>query len=407
MEKGKLILDILLLAVGLLIGGFAGITSFAWVEMTSQAIADLFIHFLKLISLPLIFLSIISTLSGMSNLKEMNNLGKRVFGYTLLTTLLAATSALVLFQVIQPVASIPTTVIENSSKGYLSFFINIVPDNLVKAFLENNVIGVAFLAILMGCASLVLPQEQRVTINQFFKAIFALFLQMTKWVLRLMPIGIAAFTCLLVIDLKTNGAQAAGLSKYLLCVLAANIVQGFVILPLLLKLKKQSPLAVVKGMLPALILAFFSKSSNATLPVAMTCCEKNLNVSNKVTGFSLPLCTVINMNGCAAFILITVLFVATANGMTFTLMEGVTWIFLATLAAIGNAGVPMGCFFLTSAFLTGMHVPLAIMGLILPFYALIDMVETSLNVWSDGCVTVLVDKDLKKQESYENRCANI
>ena len=144
----------------------------------------------------------------------------------------------------------------------------------------------------------------------------------------------------------------------------------------------------------ALTVAFFTKSSNATLPVAINAAEKNLGVSSRVTQFSLPLCSVINMNGCAAFILITVLFVSTVNGMTFGPLDFVGWIFLATFAAIGNAGVPMGCFFLTSAFLIGMDIPLFMMGLILPFYTIIDMVETTLNVWSDACITVAVDKDL-------------
>ena len=103
------------------------------------------------------------------------------------------------------------------------------------------------------------------------------------------------------------------------------------------------------------------------------------------------------MNGCAAFILTTVLFVAQLHGVTFTMGDYGLWILLATLAAIGNAGVPMGCFFLSSTFLVGMGVPLTTLGIILPFYAFLDMVETSLNVWSDLCVTAMLDKDLKKK----------
>jgi len=102
------------------------------------------------------------------------------------------------------------------------------------------------------------------------------------------------------------------------------------------------------------------------------------------------------MNGCAAFILTTVLFVATQNGMDFSTTELLAWVLIATIAAIGNAGVPMGCYFLTSALLVSLDVPLALLGLILPFYAFIDMLETALNVWSDACVTAIVDKDLKE-----------
>jgi Na+/H+-dicarboxylate symporter len=154
-----------------------------------------------------------------------------------------------------------------------------------------------------------------------------------------------------------------------------------IILPGFLKLKGISPLKVVKAMYPALNVAFWSKSSAATLPLTMQCATERLGISQKTAGFSLPLCTAINMNGCAGFIIITVLFVAMSNGLVFSPFELGAWIFIATLTAIGNAGVPMGCYFLSLALLTAMNVPLNLMFVILPFYAFIDMVETAINVW--------------------------
>jgi Na+/H+-dicarboxylate symporter len=167
-------------------------------------------------------------------------------------------------------------------------------------------------------------------------------------------------------------------------------------LPLILMFKGLSPIRTAKGALKALITAFFSKSSNATLPVAMKCVVERLGVQPKVAHFTLPLCTVINMNGCAAFIFITVMFVAGIHGYEFGSVDLGLWVMLATLAAVGNAGVPMGCFFLSSAILIAINVPIQTMGLILPFYALLDMVETALNVWSDVCVATIVDKEMKK-----------
>jgi Na+/H+-dicarboxylate symporter len=143
-------------------------------------------------------------------------------------------------------------------------------------------------------------------------------------------------------------------------------------------------------MLPALSFAFFSKSSTAAMPTAIDCAENQLNVSPKVARFSFPLCTSINMNACAAFILITVMFIAQSQGVTFTYTDKITWIAIATIAAIGNAGVPMGCFFIASALLTTMNLPLTLMGIILPFYALLDMLESAINIWSDSCVTLAV-----------------
>ncbi|MBI3211548.1 MAG: cation:dicarboxylase symporter family transporter, partial [Simkania negevensis] len=120
-------------------------------------------------------------------------------------------------------------------------------------------------------------------------------------------------------------------------------------------------------------------------------------ISDKVSRLTLPLCSIINMNGCAAFILITFLFVSHQEGLYYSMLGATFWIFMATLAAIGNAAVPMGCYFLTSALLAGMGVSLKTMGLILPLYPFFDMVETALNVWSDSCVTALVDQEAKEE----------
>jgi len=165
-----------------------------------------------------------------------------------------------------------------------------------------------------------------------------------------------------------------------------------VILPLFLKAKGISPIATFQGMLPALITAFFSKSSSATMPSTLYCIDERLKVNPKISAITVPLCTTINMNACAAFIYITVLFVAQSQGMTFATADYFIWIFLATLAAIGNAGVPMGCFFMASAYLASMGASTYLMGVILPFYAILDMFETAINVWSDACVTRIVDK---------------
>jgi Na+/H+-dicarboxylate symporter len=129
----------------------------------------------------------------------------------------------------------------------------------------------------------------------------------------------------------------------------------------------------------------------------MNTIEKNLNVSPTVSRLVLPLCTSINMNGCAAFIFATVIYLMQNHGVDITLMTMMGWIVMATVAAIGNAGVPMGCFFLSASLLTSMNVPIEILGLILPFYSVIDMIETSLNVWSDACVTQVVDQKILRR----------
>jgi Na+/H+-dicarboxylate symporter len=161
-----------------------------------------------------------------------------------------------------------------------------------------------------------------------------------------------------------------------------------------LKTKGISPWTTFKAVSPALMMAFFSKSSSATLPLTMECNIKRNYIKPEIAKFCLPICSVINMNGCAAFILITVLFVASSTGMTFTNWELFFWVIMATLASIGNASVPMGCYFLASALLIGLQVPLQpLMGTILMVYLLIDMVETALNVWSDCVITKIIDTE--------------
>ena len=186
-----------------------------------------------------------------------------------------------------------------------------------------------------------------------------------------------------------------GLATYFAVVVGSNLIQMFIILPIILFVRGLNPLKIAKGMLPAIAVAFFSKSSAGTLPVTMASAEDNLGVNPKVSRFVLPICTTINMNGCAAFILVTSLYLIQNTGVEITPVTIISWIFIATIAAIGNAGVPMGCYFLTISLLSSMNVPVLLMGVILPVYAIIDMLETGVNVWSDATVCNIVNKELK------------
>ncbi len=389
----------ILLALAVFFGALSFFFPNPIVYSVADVISDLFIRLLNLVSLPIIFLSIVSTASSMESIHELKSMGGRVVKYTLMTTLLAASVALGLFLIINPTqGSIPTAemVIDPNSHSYFHYLLNAVPSNFLQPFIEHNVISVLILSMLLSLAVLTLPDENRHTLHQFFKSLYAAVMKVTIWIIKLMPLAIWAFITLFIRDLN-EGLEFKNIALYLAVVVGANLFQGVVVLPLLLKSKGISPIKAFRGALPALSVAFFSKSSNAALPMAMRCVEERLNVSKKVAGFTLPLCTTINMNGCAAFILTTVLFVSMSHGMVYTPVELLLWIFLATIAAVGNAGVPMGCYFLSSAFLAAMGVPLNILGIILPFYSLIDMLETAINVWSDTCVTLLVQKETDQE----------
>jgi Na+/H+-dicarboxylate symporter len=399
----KLLNNKLLLPLSVILGLVVGYFNIDALNVTAEVASELFINLLKLVSLPIIFLSIVSTASGMENMLEVKNLGKRVARYTLLTTLIAASVALGLFVLVNPVRNGLTGVEDftvTTQGSYFTYLMKIVPSNFLEPFVENNVVSVLFLAMILSLAILALPNDSRSVLHTFFKSLYAAVMKVTSWIIRLMPIGIWAFTTLFVRDMQ-KGMDVQNVAWYLFVVVAANIVQAVIVLPIFLKMKGIPPLRSFKAMLPALSVAFFSKSSSAALPMAVKCAEDNMGVSRKVAGFTLPLCTTINMNACAAFILTTVLFVSMSHGITFTPLEMVTWIFVATIAAIGNAGVPMGCYFIASAFLAAMNVPLNILAIILPFYTMIDMLESAINVWSDSCVTIMVQHDLEKAEAKE------
>lgn len=392
-----------------LLGGYLQIPE---IFTAASIVSDVFMNCLKLVSVPIIFLSIVSTAGSMESVGEIKILGKKVVKYTLLTTMISASIALILFLLIDPVrsqvliheAAQDSIPIASQPASYWGYLLQTIPSNFVQPFSESQVMSVLLLAVVLSLAMLSLPEENKKVLHSLFSSLYAAVMKITSWIVLAMPIAVWAFLTLFIKDLST-GMEIKNLALYLVCVVGANFIQGFIVLPLFLKFKGLSPLKIAKGMAPALSLAFFTKSSSATVPTAVACAVDNLNISKKIARFIFPLCTSINMNGCAAFILTTVLFVSMSNGMTFSLAEMVAWIFIATVAAVGNAGVPMGCYFLSSAFLAAMNVPLNILGVILPFYAIIDMIETAINVWSDSCVTVVVNKEFP-QESEVSVAAN-
>ncbi|MFT4327923.1 MAG: dicarboxylate/amino acid:cation symporter [Wolbachia pipientis] len=367
----------------------------------AKLFSDIFISLLKLISLPLVFLSIVSTISGLKDSIEIKVLLKKTLFYTLLTTTIAAFVALSFYLFIDPVRKnfISNTIesVSDSNHNYFSYLKSLIPSNFVQVFLENNVIGSILIAFLMGGAIISLSKEKQNILHQIFSALFDTLLKIAQGLLKFIPLAVWSFITCFLYELK-GGSEFHSLFWYFACIMSANFVQAFVILPLLMWYKGISPIQTMKGVMPALTLAFFSKSSSATLPTTIECVQNQLKVPKKLSSFILPICTTVNMNACAAFILITVMFVAEMNGHTFSLSEMFIWIFLATGAAIGNAGVPMGCYFMATSYLVSMNVPLYIMGLILPIYTIIDMFETAINVWSDICITQIINKEFKTQE---------
>lgn len=392
----------LLYFVMLLLGVWSGFADIGFFKSLGLAISNVFIRIFKCISLPIIALSIIVTLSQYKSDGLMRRVWQRTLTYTLSTTLIAAAVSSLLYRVIAPesvsrLVDVSET-ISSKDLSYWEHIVGLIPQNFLTPFLENQVLSVLFLGIVIGVAIRFIPDDDaRQTITHFFRGLHSLLMVMTRWVITVIPIGLYGFITTTVVELRSGG-DLKGIGQYLLVIVLANVIQGFVILPAWLKLNHIRPFGMMRGMLPALSLAFFSKSSAGTLPVTMDVIEKKLKVRPEISRFVLPLCTSINMNGCAAFIFTTVIYLMQNQGTPITYATMAIWIVVATIAAIGNAGVPMGCFFLSVSLLASMNVPIALMGIILPFYSVIDMLETALNVWSDSCVTKIIDKRVIEDE---------
>ncbi len=386
----------------ILLGIFSGLSGIGFLENLGMMISDVFIKIFKCISLPIITLSIIVAVSSVASEEATKKIWQRALFYTISTTVIAAIISAIFYLIIKPsnfgLAIQDTGSAIANQPTYFKHLINQIPDNILSPFLEHQVIGVLIIGIVIGIAIRYIPgNEPRKLMINFFQGIHGIFLVITRWVVAIIPIALYGFITTTTIQLS-KGFNIEGIGQYLMVIILANLVQGLIILPAWLKFEGISPLKSAYGMSRALSIAFFSKSSVGTLPVTIECAENNLKIHPKISRFILPLCTTINMNGCAAFIFATVIYLMQNNGTEITLGTMGLWIVIATIAAIGNAGVPMGCFFLSASLLVSMNVPIALMGIILPFYTVIDMIETSLNVWSDSCVANVVNKKNKLLE---------
>ena len=401
-EKKRRLINAGFYALCLVLGVIFGFINNPGLNELMNFIATVFTRLFSFIAVPIIALALISTLAKLGNDSSSGKIFKRTIFYTLATTLVAAMVGAILFKTIAP-ANVPAEIAGTANIGaiqstsYLDHIINVIPNNILQPFVSGNVLSVLLISAAIGIALAIMPKNERRDglLNTILGLQDVLFM-IIKWIIAVLPIGIMGFTAKLVTELE-HGVVLGSVATYFSVVISANLIQMFVILPAFLFLRGLNPLKVARGMLPAVAVAFFSKSSAGTLPVTMASAENNCGVSPKVARFVLPICTTINMNGCAGFILITSLYLMQNAGIEISFGTVIAWIFIATIAAVGNAGVPMGCYFLTISLLSSMNVPVLLMGIILPVYAVIDMIETAVNVWSDASVANMVNKDLKDE----------
>lgn len=381
-----------------MVGAVLGLLGLDWLNEVMNFVATIYTRLFQLLAVPTIVLAVITTFATFGS-KGSGRIFGHTLTYTLLTTIAAATVGAVLYMAIAPgnLPVLPNAEAEESVVGAMTYYdhlISIIPNNIVKPFFDGNVLSLLLLAFSIGIGLSKLPEsENKSVITKGLLGLQELLFLLIRWLIVALPVGIVAFAAQLSAQVSA-GVVADSIGKYVLVVLAGNALQFFVVLPLFLVSRGLNPIHVLSRMMPAVLMALFTKSSAATLPVTMDTAENRLGIRQNIARFVLPICTTINMNGCAAFILVTSLFVMQNGGTPLTITTIVTWIFISVVSAIGNAGVPMGCYFLTLSLMSGIGAPVAVLGIILPIYTIIDMVETAENVWSDSCVAAMVDHDL-------------
>ena len=396
--------NIIIWTSALIVGAVLGWLNIDWLNGLFGFIATAYTRLFQFVAVPTIALAVITTLSSLGGQKETGRIFLHTITYTLLTTIAAAAVGLVLYLLINP-ENLPAEAIQNGQADvpetlgevtYYDHILSVIPNNVVEPFAKGNVMSILLISAAVGLALAFIKKNEN--IETLIRGIFGLqelLYTLIRALIWTLPLGIVAFAAQLSAEVSA-GVAVGSLGKYVAVILGGNLIQFFLILPLFLLARGLNPWKVFRAMSPAVLMALFTKSSAATLPVTMRSAETRLKARPEVARFVLPICTTINMNGCAAFILVTSLYVMQNGGTVLDLPTMLLWLLIAVVSAIGNAGVPMGCYFLTLSLMAGIGAPVGIMGIILPIFTIIDMVETAENVWSDSCVCAIVNKRSKK-----------
>jgi proton glutamate symport protein len=360
---------------------------------------DIFIKALKMIIIPLIFTSIISGISNVGSGDNLGRLGIKTIGYYLSTSTAALFTGLVIVNIFKPGVGADlgfANQVEGlgvAKESFGSTLMNIVPENLFVAMVENQMLSIIFFAILMGFFITKTKEKSQKILLGFFDSLFELIMKITLFVIRFTPYGIFGIVAKQIAENNDLGELFSRLGLFMLVVILALFIHAFIVLPVVLKtVGRVSPIKHFNAMRTPLISAFSTSSSNATLPLTMNAVKKNSGVSTKISSFTLPLGATVNMDGTALYELVAAMFIAQAYGIELTFTEQIIGVLTGLLASIGAAGIPMAGLVMISVVLSAMGLPLEGVGLILAVDRILDMFRTTVNVWSDSCGAVIIAK---------------
>jgi len=354
---------------------------------------ELFIRGLKMVIVPLIFTSIVSGVTNIGSGKNLGRIGLKTISYYAMTSLLAIFTGLILVNIIRPGVGMSMVFqqevkeLSTESAKINNLLMRMVPENIIDSMARGDILPIIFFAVLFGFFIAQVSDQYRKPISLFFESAFEVMMKVTTFVIKFTPLGILGIVSNEVLensDKLTNIAGSMGI--YMLTVALGLIIHAFVTLPLIVRfIARANPVKHFKNMSTPLLTAFSTASSNAALPLTMEAVEHKSGVSNKITSFTLPLGATINMDGTALYECVAALFIAQAYGIEITLAEQLIIVFTALLASVGAAGIPMAGLVMMTIVLTAVNLPLEGVGLIIAVDLLLDMMRTTVNVWSDMC----------------------
>ena len=371
-------------------------------------VGKLFLNALKMIIVPLIVSSIIMGVSNLGSGDAFGRLGGKTLGYYVLTSTFAILIGIAIVNVIQPgivngepakdmlgLSTDTSEVIEKvegkTAGDVIGIFLRMIPTNVVDAAAQGQMLGIIFFSLLFGFFMTKIKSELGNTLKSFWQAVFEVMMLITDLVMKFAPIGVFALVAKVV---TVSGFDAfKPLLVFFFTVIIALLIHIVIVMPLLLRfIGGVSPIKHYQAMAPALLTAFSTASSSATLPVTIDCVQDRAGVSNRVTSFVLPLGATVNMDGTALYECVAAMFIAQAYGLDLTLGTQVTIVVLALMTSIGVAGIPSASLVAIAIILAAIGLPAEGIGLILAVDRVLDMCRTAVNVFSDSCGAVIIGR---------------
>ncbi len=374
-----------------------------FVRLVTEPAGKIFLRLLFVLVLPLIVSALALGVSGLGDLRSLGRIGLKTLAYTVVVSTIAVLIGVGMVNLFQPGAGLSPELKQRllaqasaapppapgAGATGVDFVVALVPSNIVKAMADGDMLAVMVFALLLGAGLAATRTEYARRLEEVLQGLYEVVMRLLGFVIRLAPIGVACLTFTLTARLGYDILWQLG--AYVLTVVLALAVQQFVVYPLSVSwLGGMNPMEFFRGIREAMLTAFSTASSNATLPTSLAVAERELRLPSHVSRFVLTVGSTANQNGTALFEGVTVLFLAQFYGVSLTLMQQVTVVFICILGGIGTAGVPAGSLPVVAMILGMVGIPVEGIGMILGVDRLLDMCRTTLNVTGDLAAAVVV-----------------